>query len=282
MIPNYLTIDVEDYYQVSAFSNVIRPADWGRYESRIQRSVHRVLEILERHETRATFFVVGWIAEKLPSIVLEIVGEGHEIACHSYLHRTVNTLSPEAFLKDTEKAKDILEELSGKRILGYRAPSYSITRDTLWALKILENLGFEYDSSIFPIHHDRYGIPDAHRFKYTLDGLMEYPISTIRLLGQNIPVSGGGYFRLLPYHLIRRALRWINENEKQPFMFYLHPWELDPGQPRIHGAGPLSRFRHYCNLEKTSGRLERLLQDFAFRPISLEQPLFTMAQRTRR
>lgn len=275
MIENYLTVDVEDYYQVSAFADVIQANEWGYYESRIQGNLRRILEILDRHGTKATFFVVGWIAERFPEVVAEIAHDGHEIGCHSYMHRTLNTLSPGAFREDTKRAKDILENLSGKRILGYRAPSYSITRETMWALKILKRLGFEYDSSIFPIHHDRYGIPDAPRFKYTFAdcGLVEYPISTVRFLGQHVPVSGGGYFRLLPYLLTKRALRRINEKEREPFVFYIHPWELDPGQPRIRGAGPRSRFRHYQNLQRTAGRLERLLQDFAFRPISSKQQL---------
>lgn len=270
MIENYLTVDVEDYYQVSAFADVIQSKEWEFYEPRIQANLRRILGILERHGTKATFFVVGWIAEKFPDVVTQIVNDGHEIGCHSYMHRTLPTLSPEAFREDTAKAKAILENLSGERILGYRAPSYSITRDTMWALNILKTLGFQYDSSIFPIHHDRYGIPDAPRFRYTFPdcGLIEYPISTVRFLGQHVPVSGGGYFRLLPYHLTKRALRWINEKEREPFVFYIHPWELDPEQPRIRGGGPRSRFRHYQNLHRTAGRLERLLQDFAFRPIS--------------
>lgn len=269
LIRNYLTIDVEDYYQVSAFETVSAPSSWDTLPSRVQRNTKVVLDILDTHKTKATFFIVGWIAERHPSLVREIVSRGHEVGCHSYLHRRIYTLTPDEFREDTKKAKDILEEITGQQVLSYRAPSYSITEKSLWALDVLAELGFMYDSSIFPVYHDTYGIPDAPRFRYQLKDhqMVEFPISTAHFFGCNIPVAGGGYFRLFPYWLTRALLRTINFQEKQPFVFYLHPWEVDPEQPRFRNAPALSRFRHYNNLTKTEGRFRRLLQDFNFGPI---------------
>jgi polysaccharide deacetylase family protein (PEP-CTERM system associated) len=296
---NYLTIDVEDYFQVSAFESVAPPDKWDTYEPRVSKNTIEILEILDVHSVKATFFVVGWIAEKNPHLVKEIAARGHEIGCHSYLHRKIYDVGPEIFKKDTRRAKHILEDLIGKPVLGYRAPTYSITKKSLWALDILEKLDFKYDSSIFPTRHDMYGFPDAPRFPFfwNLNGnkpqiiqhtrlttrnsrpaiqsiqdsafrtLREYPISTAKIFGQKIPIAGGGYFRLFPYWFTKRALRKINQREKQPFIFYLHPWEIDPDQPRFHHAGVLSRFRHYNNLHKTAGRFECLLRDFQFGPI---------------
>lgn len=268
---NYLTIDVEDYFQVSAFEDVINVNSWEGYASRVENNVGLLLALLAEHDVSATFFVVGWIAEKYPALVKQIAAAGHDIACHSYLHRKVYDLTPQQFREDTARAKDILEEISGAPVVGYRAPSYSITKKSLWAFEILAELGFLYDSSVFPIVHDVYGMPDAPRFRYDLKeyGLVEYPISTVRLLGRNVPVSGGGYFRLFPYWLTRYGLSKINRDDKQPFIFYLHPWEVDPEQPRVAGAGALSRFRHYNNLDKTRQRLRRLLRDFAFAPLPI-------------
>ena len=269
-IVNYLTVDVEDYYHVSAFANVIRFEDWDNYESRVVNSTRKILEILsEAGDIKATFFILGWVAQKHPEIVKEIYTNGHEIACHSYRHRLVYNMSPEEFRSDLSEAKKILEDIIGKKIKGYRAPSYSITRKSIWAFDILAELGFEYDSSIFPINHDLYGISDAPRFKYKLAAhdLVEYPISTYKLFGFNIPVSGGGYFRLLPYCFTRTTLNKINTNERQPFVFYIHPWEIDPNQPRIKNIAPLSRFRHYFNQGKTEFRFKELLKDFKFERI---------------
>lgn len=270
MMTNFLTIDVEDYFQVSAFDDIIRPDQWDRYESRVERNTSFLLDLLAQKQIKATFFVVGWIAERYPGIVRSIVGQGHELACHSYLHRRIYTFTPDEFREDTKRAKGILEDLSGKRISGYRAPSYSITEKSLWALDILEELGFTWDSSIFPIRHDMYGIPDAPRFFYKLPNhdMVEFPISTAVFWGRRLPVGGGGYFRLFPYWFTKMALQRINECEKQPFMFYLHPWEIDPGQPRMKKASLFSRFRHYNNLEKTEARLNRLLDDFSFDKIT--------------
>jgi polysaccharide deacetylase family protein (PEP-CTERM system associated) len=269
MITNYLTIDVEDYFQVAAFEKQINPDEWPQFESRVNNNTGTLLKILDRYNVKATFFIVGWIAEKHPELVREISEKGHEIGCHSYRHQRIQTLTREAFKEDTNRAKGILEDISGKKVSGYRAPTYSITRDTIWALDILAELGFEYDSSIFPIYHDNYGIPDAPRFPYKIDGLglTEYPLSTALILGRKVPIAGGGYFRLFPYWFTRMGLKSINEKEKQPFIFYLHPWEVDPDQPRMKDISQLSRFRHYNNLSKTSSRLQQLLSDFQFAPI---------------
>ena len=268
-IINYLTIDVEDYFQVSAFEKLIHPSAWDGYVSRVERNTGKILALLEEHEVKGTFFIVGWTAERYPNMVREIVDRGHEIGCHSYLHQKIYDLNPEEFREDTKKAKNILEDITGRAVTGYRAPTYSITKKSLWALDILEELGFRWDSSIFPIFHDNYGIPDSPRFEYKLpeNNLKEYPISTALLLGRKIPVAGGGYFRIFPYWFTKMALRSINKLEQKPFVFYLHPWEIDPDQPRIPHAGWKSRFRHYNNLEKTEDRLTLLLQHFQFRPI---------------
>jgi polysaccharide deacetylase family protein (PEP-CTERM system associated) len=266
---NYLTIDVEDYFQVAAFADIVPPSDWDLMEQRVHASVAILLEMLEKHGARATFFVVGWVAEKHPDIVRDIVSQGHDIGCHSYWHRNVYDMTPEEFRSDTMRAKSALEAISNKKITAYRAPSYSITKKSLWALDILEECGFTMDSSIFPILHDTYGIPDAPRFRHALSshGIEEFPVSTAVFLGRRIPVSGGGYFRLFPYWFTKMALKRINQKDKQPFVFYLHPWEIDIEQPRFAKARLLSRFRHYNNLDKTMGRFERLLTDFKFIPL---------------
>ncbi len=269
-ITNYLTIDVEEHFQVAAFDDIIKPKDWQNHESRVVKNTKTILDILEKHKIKATFFIVGWTAERHPDMVREIDKQGHDIGCHSYMHKKIYDLAPEEFREDTIKAKAVLEKITGKKILGYRAPSYSITKKSLWALDILNDLGFEYDSSIFPILHDNYGISDAPRFKYQHSNLSltEFPISTAKVLGRNFPVGGGGYFRLFPYWLTQKLLKTINVQEKQPFMFYLHPWEIDPDQPRLKDAKLLSKFRHYNNLSKTKQRLERLLNDFKFGAIA--------------
>ena len=266
---NYLTVDVEDYFQVAAFENNVSANEWDQYECRVEANTHAILDLFAANQVKATFFIVGWIAERYPDLILEIDSQGHEIGCHSYWHKKIYDLTPEQFKEDTRKAKEILEQIIGKPIQGYRAPSYSITRKSLWALDILADLGFRYDSSIFPVYHDNYGIPDAPRFPYRLEeqGMMEFPISTVRFPPLNLPIAGGGYFRFLPYWLTRLALQRVNRKEKQPYIFYFHPWEIDPDQPRMQGASCKSRFRHYLNLGRTIGRLQRLLNDFSFRPI---------------
>ena len=359
---NALTIDLEDYFQVHAFSSVVRFEDWDNYESRIERNTHRLLEILKESSighraerianeltppapdllpltsnlppealnflpqtsnlkpqtfAKATFFCLGWVAERYPNLIKEIQHRGHEIACHGYSHKLIYTQSRDEFREDVRKAKAILEDITGDEVVGYRAPSYSITNRSRWAFEVLMEEGFKYDSSIFPIHHDFYGFPRAPRFPFvistngdcnfkfqisdfklkqtqssvssinstnpmnpnnpvtpnltacasrlTSDGtLVEFPLSTVRIFGANLPVAGGGYFRLLPYSLIKKGLRRINDEEKQPFVFYIHPWELDPDQPRLNSVSFRSRFRHYVNLQKTESRFKKLLSDFNF------------------
>jgi len=338
---NILTIDLEDYFQVHAFSDVIRYKDWDRFECRIERNTDRLISILNdsskpQHSStsalnnsftqrvKATFFVLGWIAERYPDLVRRIQKEGHEIACHGYAHKLIYTQSKEEFRQDIKNAKSILEDITGSEVIGYRAPSYSITNESKWAFEVLVEEGFKYDSSIFPIHHDFYGLPDAPRFPFvvSLNGnnnfefsvlnfefntaslnngstaspnnsfthslsnskkpqssvlktnsklntdnskfIVEFPVSTVKVFGQNVPISGGGYFRLFPYAIIRRALGSINEREKKPFIFYIHPWEIDPNQPRIKNLRMRSKLRHYINLNKTDSKFKRLLGDFEF------------------
>jgi polysaccharide deacetylase family protein (PEP-CTERM system associated) len=274
LISNYLTIDVEDYFQVSAFEDIVSTNDWETMEHRVSRNTETLLSLLADHDTCATFFVVGWVAERYPQMVKNIHAQGHTIGCHSYWHRKVYDLTPEEFRSDTRRAKTILEDIIGQPVVGYRAPSYSVTTKSLWALDILRELGFTYDSSIFPIYHDTYGIPQAPRFAYRhANGLLEYPLSTAQLMGYKIPVSGGGYFRLFPYWFTRAALKSINRGDGKPFVFYVHPWEIDPGQPRMRNATILSSFRHYNQLKQTKNRLKRLLNDFSFIPLPSEQIL---------
>jgi hypothetical protein len=365
---NALSIDVEDYFQVQAFANVIPYQEWENYESRAKRNTRRILDLLSNsinpsdssnptnpinsinpsnpNPVRATFFVLGWIAEHCPGLVREIRAQGHEIACHGYAHQLIYGQSLKTFREDIKKAKAILEDITGDAVIGYRAPSYSITGDSLWAFEVLMEEGFRYDSSVFPIRHDFYGLPQAPRFPFTVSlngngtpvfsplemmnrepknlntssnpcnpsncsnsnnfnstnsinqnnqidqtnpnnpsnsinsknietqssdlgprSLIEFPISTLRLGTMNLPLAGGGYFRLFPYVMTAKGLKKINDQEKKPFVFYLHPWELDPQQPRINGAPAKSRFRHYLNLNKTESRLQNLLRDFNFAPV---------------
>jgi polysaccharide deacetylase family protein (PEP-CTERM system associated) len=325
---NILSIDLEDYFMVSAFERVVKREDWDKYESRIERNTHRILEILAEAKpcfsgfdsgnpapcaprdapgVKATFFCLGWIADRFPGLIKEIHKEGHEIASHGYDHRQIYRMTPGEFREDIRRTRRALEDIIGGRVMGYRAPSYSIIGRTLWAFEILAEEGYCYDSSIFPIYHDTYGIPGAPRFPFvvfcrrngrvqllplsscltearTLEAqgrgndfdlllphapppdlsILEFPLSTIRLFNINFPVSGGGYFRLFPYPIIEKALRQIHREERQPFIFYLHPWEMDSEQPRISGACVKSRVRHYINLKRTEMRLKKLLMDFAF------------------
>jgi len=267
-IVNALTIDVEDYYHVTGFESVIQRADWDSYESRVERNTLGLLDILDTHHTRGTFFVLGWVAERHAQLVRTIHARGHEVASHGYAHQRIYTQTPEQFREETRRSKQLLEDAISGPILGYRAASYSITQQSLWALEILQEEGFVYDSSIFPIHHDRYGIPDYSRFCHVVDGhagagLAEFPLSTVRVGGINLPIAGGGYFRIYPYVFTRWGIRHLNATEHQPAVAYLHPWEVDPEQPRIP-AKAFSRFRQYFNLDQTAPRLIRLLQDFTF------------------
>jgi polysaccharide deacetylase family protein (PEP-CTERM system associated) len=236
----------------------------------VAAGTQRLLDILDRHRTRATFFVVGWVAERQRALVREIADRGHEVACHSYAHRVIYGMDRDTFRADVRRAKQAIEDAAGRRLLGYRAPTFSVVRTSLWALDVLAEEGFGYDSSIFPIHHDRYGIPDAprvpHRVPLAGGGeISEFPLTTIRVAGQRLPLCGGGYFRLAPYPVIRAGLRHVNRREGKPAIVYLHSWEVDPEQPRLP-ASRLTRFRHYVNLAATAAKLERLLGDFAFAP----------------
>jgi polysaccharide deacetylase family protein (PEP-CTERM system associated) len=263
---NAFTVDVEDYFHVAALSSAVSRESWSLRESRVERNTERLMGVLAEQDVRATFFVLGWVAERLPSLVRRIADAGHEIACHGYSHRLVYTQTASEFREETVRAKRSLEDTIGQEVAGYRAASFSVTRASLWALDTLIDLGFSYDSSIFPIHHDLYGLPGATPEPHRVSApsgrtLAEFPMSAANLLGFKLPVSGGGYFRILPYWLTRTGLRQINR--RRPFAFYLHPWELDPEQPRI-SVGAFSRFRHYTNLASCEARLRRLLGEFSF------------------
>ena len=266
-VTNAMSIDVEDYFHVSVFDGLVPLGDWDRMESRVYANTMRMLEIFDEFKTRSTFFVLGWVGERHPALVETIARLGHEVASHGYAHRLIYDQTPAAFREDVRRAKGILEAASGQRVAGYRAPSYSITARSLWALDILVEEGYEYDSSIFPIRHDRYGIPVSAREPYRIGrdkgDLIEVPGSTTRLGPMNLPVAGGGYFRLLPYWWTRWGIDRVNRLENRPAVFYLHPWEIDPDQPRLR-AGRLGSFRHYRNLGQTEARLRQLLTDFRF------------------
>lgn len=259
---NALTIDVEDYFQVSAFAPYIRRDDWERCECRVERNVDRILAMLSERGIHATFFTLGWIAERYPALVRRIVEQGHEMASHGYGHQRASDLDPAAFREDVVRAKGLLEDIGGMRVLGYRAPSFSIGQRNLWALDVLQETGHRYSSSIYPVKHDHYGMPDAPRFAHPVrDGLLEVPPTTLRLLSRNLPSSGGGYFRLFPYALSRWMLESVNRIDGEPAIFYFHPWEIDPEQPRVAGADLKSRFRHYVNIDRNEAKLRRLLDD---------------------
>lgn len=270
-ITNALTVDVEDYFQVAALKEAVDPADWPNMEYRVEQNTDRLLALFNEHRVRGTFFVLGWVAERSPDLIRRIQAQGHEIASHGYSHELVYNQTPETFRNETRKSKQILEDILGKPVTGYRAASYSITAQSLWALDILCDEGFTWDSSIFPVHHDRYGMPGTPHAPYTLRApngktLTEFPLSTCPVGNYRLPVAGGGYFRLFPYWLSQWGLGKINRMG-QPFIFYLHPWEIDTGQPRLK-VKPFSRFRHYNNLDKCMNRLERLLGDFQFGSVS--------------
>jgi polysaccharide deacetylase family protein (PEP-CTERM system associated) len=267
---NALTVDVEDYYQVEAFSDVVSRHDWSRWESRIERNTERLLDLFEVFQVRGTFFILGWVAEHHPQLVRQIVKAGHEIACHSYHHQLIGNQMQTEFRDDVRRAKSLLEDVTGKEVEGYRAPTYSITSQTLWALDILVEEGFRYDSSIFPIHHDRYGIPNAERFPHVIrcstGEIIEFPPSTVRVFGQNMPIAGGGYFRLIPYPVFRWGVDRINHEESKSAIFMIHAWEVDPDQPVLPGKR-INVWRHRLNLRRTEPRLKKLLKDFRFAPV---------------
>ncbi len=268
---NALTFDVEEYFHAEAFAGVVRPEEWRALESRVVGATERILDLLSDARTRATFFVLGWVAERYPSLVRAVHAQGHEVACHGYGHQMITRLSRAQFAADLDRAKATIEDAGGVGVIGYRAPTFSVVRETLWSLDVLAEAGFRYDSSIFPIVHDRYGIPDAPRFPHrrpagTARAIAEFPLSTVSRLRWRFPVAGGGYFRLLPYAVTAWALRQLNLKERQPAIVYLHPWEIDPAQPRLP-VDRLTQLRHSVNTRTTESKLRRLLRDFSFGPV---------------
>jgi polysaccharide deacetylase family protein (PEP-CTERM system associated) len=262
-IVNALTVDVEDYFQVSAFERQVSRTDWDSLPCRVERNVDRILELLDEHGAKATFFTLGWVAKRYPSMVRRIGDAGHEIASHGFSHRRASDQRASDFLADIREAKVLLEDVSGRDIRGYRAPSFSVGPRTPWAFECIASAGYRYSSSVYPIRHDHYGAPSSPRFAHeVVPGLLELPVATVRVFNMNWPAGGGGYFRLLPYEVSRWSLQRIHRIDVRPAMFYFHPWEIDPGQPRVAGVSARTRFRHYLNLNRTQARLVRLLRDF--------------------
>jgi polysaccharide deacetylase family protein (PEP-CTERM system associated) len=265
-IANALTVDVEDYFQVSALAPHIARAHWDRIPCRVERNVERILELLAEASARATFFTLGWIAERHPELVRRIAAAGHEVASHGYGHLRIHEQTPSEFAQDIRRAKSLLEDLVGAEVKGYRAPSFSIGAKTLWAFDEIAKAGYKYSSSVYPVRHDLYGMPDAPRFPYRPRAdLIEIPVSTAPVLNRNLPAGGGGYFRLLPYSVSRGLIRRVNTLDRRPAVFYFHPWEIDAAQPRVPGTSFKTRFRHYVNLHRTEPRLRRLVRDFRWR-----------------
>lgn len=262
-IVNAMSVDVEDWFQVSAFERTIARDSWDSRPCRVERNVDRILAMFDAHKVHATFFTLGWIGQRYPRLVKSIVEAGHELASHGYGHERVTQMSPQAFRDDLLRSKQLLEDIGGVPVRGYRAPSFSIGAANLWAHDVLRETGHLYSSSVYPVRHDLYGMPEAPRFAHVLaNGLTEIPPTTVHAMGRNYPASGGGFFRLLPYSVSRQMIRRVNMHDAQPAMFYFHPWEIDPEQPRVAEASAKSRFRHYLNLKRTAARLDRLLSDF--------------------
>lgn len=264
-VKNALTVDVEDYFQVSAFAAHISRESWDQLPCRVERNIDVILGMFADHDVHATFFTLGWIAERYPGVVRRMVAQGHEIASHGYAHQRASDQDRDEFFQDIARAKRLLEDIGGVEIKGYRAPSFSIGRDNLWAQTCLRDAGYRYSSSVYPIRHDHYGMHEAPRFAFFPeqgDGLLEVPVTTVRVMNQNLPAGGGGYFRLLPYGVSRWCMRRVNEVDGQPCIFYFHPWEIDPDQPRQAGVGLKTRFRHYVNLSSMERRLRKLCADF--------------------
>lgn len=261
-----MSVDVEDYFQVSAFDNHISRSDWGNIPARLPRNIDRILEIFDSNNVTATFFTLGWVCERFPEIVRKIVAQGHELASHGHDHRRVWDLGYDRFMQDAESTRKRLEDTSGSPIKGYRAPSFSIGTQSMWAYDALCEAGYAYSSSVFPIRHDHYGLPAAPRFPFRVlpAGMLEIPMSSVNVFRRNWPASGGGYFRLMPLSYSRWATRRISGAEKMPVMFYFHPWEIDPDQPRIPGIPLKARFRHYVNLSRFESRLIKLLGEFSW------------------
>lgn len=264
-IVNALTVDVEDYFQVSAFEKVVKRNSWSEMECRVEKNTNRILELFDQHSVKATFFMLGWVAERYPKLVETIVNEGHELASHGYNHIRVTTQQPKEFREDIIKTKALLEHISGIEVKGYRAASYSIGEGNLWALDELFDTGHQYSSSIYPIKHDLYGMPNAPRFYFYPRGedkILEIPVTTVNMFGKKIPCGGGGFFRLYPYFFSKWAMSRVNVKDVQSGVFYFHPWEIDPDQPRPDGASIRTKFRHYLNLQKMEQRILNLIKDF--------------------
>ena len=262
-IVNALTIDVEDYFQVSAFAGHVRRCDWDTMPCRVERNIDRILALLDDSDVRATFFTLGWIAERYPDLIRRIAAAGHELASHGFSHLRATEQQRGEFLADIQLAKAVLEDISGQGVNGYRAPSFSVGPSNAWAFDCIGEAGYRYSSSVYPIRHDHYGVPDAPRFAHeSSPGVLELPVATVRIFSTNWPAGGGGYFRLLPYFISRWSIRRINGIDRKPAMFYFHPWELDPDQPRVKGVRTKTRFRHYLNLKRMEPRLRRLVEDF--------------------
>ncbi len=264
IITNAMTVDVEDYFQVSAFEPYIAKSDWDTIEHRVEANTHKILDIFAEFDQKSTFFTLGWVAERYPGLVQRIINDGHELACHGLEHIRVTEQTAEQFRADIIKSKKILEDISGRKVLGYRAASYSINTENLWAHDVLAEEGFKYSSSVYPVKHDLYGIPDAPRFSYRPiagSNFLEIPITTLKLIEKNIPCGGGGFFRFYPYFFSKWAFQHINA-DKQAAIFYCHPWEIDPNQPRQKGLNFKTRFRHYLNLHKMEQRIRYLMADF--------------------
>jgi polysaccharide deacetylase family protein (PEP-CTERM system associated) len=285
MLPNIFSVDVEDYFHVQAFADQIRPSEWEHYESRVLQNTLRIVDLLEKRQTRATFFVLGWVADRFPGLVRQIYRAGHEIGCHSYWHQLAFRQTPEAFREDLRRATETLANITGQAVVAYRAPSFSITSDSLWALDILLDEGYQIDSSVFPVRHDTYGIPEAdpapHVIHRPAGDIFEFPPAVRSKWFGNIPVAGGGYFRILPYRLTDHWLANVNRKENRPFVFYIHPWEVDPEQPRLKSPWK-SRLRHYRNLHTTQAKLDRLLQSFRFAAFDDLQCTFNDSERRSR
>ncbi len=269
---NAFTVDLEDYFHVSAYAGKVRREEWDSYPSRVAQNTDRLLDLLAQHNRLATFFVLGWVAEKKPEVVARVAAAGHEVACHSLLHRRIFDLTPQEFREDTHRAKAVIEDATGKQVVGYRAPSFSVTRRSSWALEILVEEGFQYDSSIFPVEHPSYGIPDAPRTPYwinTASGrILEFPMSTLAIGSKRSPIGGGAYLRLLPYSYTLWSIRHLNRHENLPVCVYVHPWEIDPQQPRM-GGSLSARARHYFGLQGTETKLRKLVRDLEFCPLAL-------------
>jgi len=267
-IVNAMTIDVEDYFQVSAFEHAIRPADWDGIAPRVEANTGRLLDMFEQHNVTATFFILGWVAERFPELIQRIAAAGHEIASHGYMHQRATAQTPAQFKQDITSTRKLLQDLTGAAVVGYRAPSFSFNRTNDWVYDVLSEAGYRYSSSVYPVAHDHYGIPDAPRFRYSAaNGIDEIPLTTLQINGKNLPISGGGYFRLYPYAFTRWAIRRFGKIDEHPYIFYMHPWEVDPNQPVMGDISLKTKFRHYLNLARVEKRLGRLLSDFEWAPI---------------